>query len=736
MNIEFPRGNTGAAEGGSVRHASGRDSKSGGIASLGRMMLAERDRWVVWVPVAFATGIGGYFSLAREPGMVSMAVLCLAALALTVLAARRSGVSITLLAAVALSGFVAAKAQTTLTGTRFLVWPSGTVTVTGWVETIERHRSGAFRLVLRIDQISRLREEERPARVRMRSYHVEPDVTVGSPVVMRARLLPPPGPVMPGGFDYGRQLWFEKIGATGFVIGSVARREGAKDADSPIPRWRIAVERLRDRVAERIAAALPGLEGAFAVALVTGHRGQISEIHQEYMRASGLAHLLAISGLHMAMFAGGTFFFLRAVLALYPPWAASLPIKKWAAAGALTAAFAYLVLSGMGIATQRAFIMISVIFLSVLLDRTAISLRNVVIAAMIVLVLSPASLLSPGFQMSFLATASLVAFYEALRLRRQNRPAVAYRELGYARRALRILAIYVWGMIATTTVAGLATAPVGAFHFHRVAVYSHLGNILALPAMSLLVMPGLLGGVAAMPFGLEGPALLLAGKGIGFIVAVAQWVAELPGATRLVATQPISWLILNCLGLIWMCAWRSHVLRALGSIPLVVAAALMFSGGAPHVLIEREVKTIGIRNDQGALSIASGGAGRFSIQQWLRSEANAITPAEARRTKGLRCDTQACAAVLNGAGSPIKLAYVRHRGALWEECARVDILITSFTLARNCRGPSIVIDRRFALRNGAIAIVLSREGPRVITSRAVRGARPWVVERLRGPAER
>ena len=155
-----------------------------------------------------------------------------------------------------------------------------------------------------------------------------------------------------------------------------------------------------------------GRGGAVAAALVTGDRSAISRDTLSAMRDSGLAHLLAISGLHMGLVAAILFFGLRTLLALSERLALFYPIKKWAAAAALVGGFAYLVLTGGTIPTQRAFLMTGLVLVAVFLDRTAISMRLVAWAAAGILLIAPESLLSASFQMSFAAVVAFVAVYE------------------------------------------------------------------------------------------------------------------------------------------------------------------------------------------------------------------------------------------------------------------------------------------------------------------------------------
>jgi competence protein ComEC len=372
-------------------------------------------------------------------------------------------------------------------------------------------------------------------------------------VRLAAVLLPPPDATHPGGFDYARQVWFERIGAVGFAVSAPELLPPPAEPSLGV-RLAMSVELVRAVVAERIESRIAGEAGGIAAALVTGYRGGIPDDAQEALRVAGLAHILAISGLHMMLVVGTLFWGVRALLALSPGLALTRPIKKWAAAVALVGGAAYLVLSGGAIATQRAFIMAAIMMVAILVDRPAITLRNIAIAAMVVLVLTPEALLSASFQMSFAATIALVAGYEALRERRTPQRWRA----GLVAMLRRHVWQYVFALVMTALIAGFATAPYAAFHFNRVAVYGLIGNVGAMPLVGTLIMPPGLIAMCLMPFGLDGPFLWLMGQGIDMVLAVARAVAGLEGAVAVTPAFSLWSLGLMTLGGLWLALWRGR----------------------------------------------------------------------------------------------------------------------------------------------------------------------------------
>ena len=325
-------------------------------------------------------------------------------------------------------------------------------------------------------------------------------------------------------------------------------------------RWDIrawsVIERLRHGIGPRITAVLPGQTGAIANALITGARGGISEATNSAFRDSGLMHILAISGLHMAIMAGSVFYLVRLLLAAMPALALLYPIKKWAAVAAMLGALAYLLISGSSFATVRSAIMISIMFIAVLLDRPALALRNVVLAALLILIAFPESLFDVGFQMSFAAVLALICVYEEARKSRvwsllPERPSAW-------------LLLFVGGIIATTLIASTAVAPFAAYHFHKSQQYAVLANLIAIPICNFIVMPAALASLLAMPLGLEAAPLRVMGWGIDGMLWTAERVASLPGAVLHIPAMPTPAFLAIIGGGLWLALWQTRW-RVLGA---------------------------------------------------------------------------------------------------------------------------------------------------------------------------
>ncbi len=691
---------------------------------LGRAFAAERERWPLWLPVALGVGIGMYFALPFEPSAWIGPAATVGAIAVAALLLRRDGVGARLGALVLIAlatagaGFAVAQLRTAMVAAPVLAKPWGPGAVQGRVRAVEALPSGK-RIVLDQVALSRLPATDTPARIRVRlaGKTAPADLAPGQELRLRAALMPPPGPVAPGAFDFQRRAWFDRLGAVGYAV---ARPEIVRAAEpSGASLW---LADLRQRIAERVRAALPGDSGAVAAALLTGDRGAIPKSAIADMRDSGLAHLLAISGLHVGLVAGFIFLVVRGGLALLPPVALRYPIKKWAAVAALAGAFAYLMIAGATVPTQRAYLMIGLVFLAVLLDRSAMSMRLVAWAAIAILLLAPESLVTASFQLSFAAVVALVAGYEALRgrlsrWRRHN-----------GQRLWRRPVLYVAGIALTTLIAGAATGIFAIHHFNRMALYGLAANMAAVPITALWIMPWGLASMLLMPFGLEGLALLPMGWGIDLVLAVANSVSGWPGAVALVPAMPTVGLIAIALGGLWLCLWQ-RPWRLAGLAGLLVGLISIGWTPPPDILVTGDGKLIAARAASGSYMLSSGRSGRFAADGWLRraGERDRVPwPREGISADGrLRCDAVGCLYRVTGH----RVALVRNERALAEDCWRADHVISLEPVRIACPVPGHVIDRFDLWRNGGHAVWLGADGVRVESVNQTRGARPWVPRR-------
>lgn len=668
-------------------------------------------RLLPWLPVAFGTGIALYFTAEREPSTWAAIALVIVSVAASILL-RRRGVAfpVALALAAAAAGFATATLRAAAIAHPVLQAPA-VVSISGWVEMREK-RERSDRIVVRAHRIEGARLTETPERVRVavRRGMAPP---VGAFVELRARLSPPLTPLRPGGYDFARDQYFQKIGASGFVLGQV-KVVAPPEAPTLRLRYAAAIDAMRDGIDKRIRAVLPGNEGAIASALITGKRDAISKELNDAMYISSLAHVLSISGYHMALVATVVFFFVRAGFALFPAFASRYPIKKIAAIAAFAVAAFYLVLSGAEVATQRSFIMLSIVLLAVLVDRTALTLRTLAIAAMAVMVLSPESVVHPSFQMSFAATLALIAFYaNGVALGRPD----ADSPIG-ARIAL-------WGgreiaaLILASLLAGLATTPYAAYHFHRAAPYGVLANLLAMPVISFWVMPVGLFGLLALPFGFDGFFWRLMGQGISWMEAVALWVASLPGAVGRIAAFGVEPLLLGTAGLLLICLLRSP-LRWSGVAAAAIACLWALATPLPDVFVAADGRILAARDREGKLAVLKAGNDTFAIREWLAADGDGRAPGDHSLSEGTKCDQAGCVTRLaDGRYIALSLSPDSHQ----DDCRRAAIVVTPGHAPSSCA--AMVIDRPSRMRTGAVTLRREGDGFALTPSRPAGYDRPW-----------
>ncbi|WP_340109173.1 ComEC/Rec2 family competence protein [Pikeienuella sp. HZG-20] len=686
---------------------------------LRALWLKERPAFPLWTPVLLGLGVQIYFWMPVEPaGAVYPLLLAPPVLLWALLRRRRRGaalfgVAVLLVAA----GFSLAGARARLVAAPVLP-ASIDAGVEGVIRDVTRTAAGRPRLVLDQLYIFGLDAEATPARaqISLSSEAHLAGLAPGTTVSLFARLGPPGGPVEPGAFDYRRDAWFKTLGAIGFARGAPAVIP-AEAAPGPLRWLSIRLAAIRAKISAGIRARMPGESGAFAAAVTVGDRAAVDKDATRALRESNLAHLLAISGLHMGLVTALVFGAARLLLAAIPYTGRRWRTKRLAALIALAAATAYLLLSGASVATQRAYIMAVVALVAVIVNRPAITLRALAVAALTILILRPESLTHVGFQMSFAATAAIIAGFDYARERGWSA------HLGSGG-PLRRIGGYVLALAATSLLAGLATAPFAAFHFNRVANYGLLANLAAVPLMGFWVAPAGLIAAALAPFGLEGAALTAMGWGIDAIMGVARFVAGLEGAARGVAAAPGIVLTLITFGGLGLCLGR----RALRWAGLAATAAgfLIWVGvdARPEALVAPEGRLMGVMGPEGrALDHAK--TQSYAARNWLQRDGDEATQAAAAARGGF---TEGYAGSIGALSNGWRIANVLARrpapAALAALC-EPRVLIFAPGAAAPPEGPCRALIGEELTRLGAIAIDADGEDLRIRTVAEEAGRRPW-----------
>lgn len=686
------------------------------VATVPEQVLDDRDQWFLWAPVFIATGIGTFFLLPSDPDLpetlLPLMTFCIG-IAVT---PRHSIRRIILIAGLCLSlGFAAAGISSRISGKPPIVSSLLLINATG---TITRIQPGQKTTRVRLRHVrNSAGQAVTPGEIDLivSNKFIDNQVRYRK-VVFNARIRPPDPPEIPDGYDPQRRAWFDGVSASGFVW----RFDALDEKSAFLP----DIDRVRLYIAQAFRSAMPERTAEIAVALTVGERRGIRQGDIDILRDSGLAHLLAISGLHIGLVAGMTFFILRAILALIPSLALRYPIKKIAASGALPVAFLYMLLAGGTIPTQRAFIMTAIVLLAVLADRRAISLRLVAIAAIAILLTTPYALTGASFQMSFAAVTVIVAVYEQAgdRIRLQFYPEG---DPSILQRSGRWLILTLSTTLISTLAAGLATAPFAAHHFGQFALYGLLANIFAVPVAAYIVMPSLLLFVLLLPFGAIGIIAAIADWGIARILGWAEFVATLPNAAIDGLSLPLSPLIAISLGCLWLLIWRQPI-RFAGLLPVGCAIALTITARQPDLIIERTGKWVALRSADRTVDIL----GEGHVSGYMRRKLD-IGLAHQPVISDMRCDVIGCR--FQAGSHHIAFAIKGH--ALAEDCRQPGILISREPAPRNCPRPGLIIDRFDLWRYGAHAIALTGDRVIVETVHDHQGCRLWSRHPACRPAE-
>jgi competence protein ComEC len=591
--------------------------------------------------------------------------------------------------------------------------------VEGFVESFDRQTPKRARVVIRLASLKLDNAElaKRPFRIRA-SVRGAATLRPGSYIKMRAILGPPPEPVLPGGFDFARLSYYQGVGGSGYSLSKPELLDGKQlPADMTVRAW---LADWRARIGNRITSTVPGQTGQVAAALTVGQTAGLDEATMDDLRGSGLAHVISISGLHMSLVAGAVFWFLRWLLALFPSIALRYSTRKLAGGAALFCVTVYLALSGASVAAVRSYLMIAVVFLAILLNRPALSLRNVALAALLILIIMPDSLVDVSFQMSFAATAALIAGYERFG-----------RYLHFEARSVRERLIWqpvyvIGGVLVTTATAGLAVEPFSAYHFHNLTTYAALGNLLGGPPIDFLVMPAMVIALIAMPFGLDEWPLKIMGFGIDLMMSVAKYVASLPGAIIHLAAFPFAALLIIVLGGLWLIIWRRRW-RLAGLALIGAGIALTSLHKKPDILIDRDAKAIAVRGKDGLLQAPKSRKAHYSLGQWLKADGDSRKPKAAATGFGFQCDASSCLTLVKGQ----LVSFISKPDAITEDCRRAAILVAPMDIRQPCGARTLILDRGALWEKGATAIYLLDSGPRVETASEWRGVRPWSPARRR-----
>ena len=674
-------------------------------SAIAAWLEAERDQLPLWCPVMLGAGITGWFVL---PDALTWAALMIAAIgaALSAVAidpAGRGGRAVLIagLAVAAGCGLIWWRAERV--ATHVLARPA-MVDLRGQVLAVEPVPArGLTRLTVA------LATANLPPKVRINvdDGDLPTGLTSGSEVAMRARLMPPAPPAVPGAYDFARKAWFDGLGAIGKAIGPVRIASAGSAAIG-----------LREQMSNHIRERVDGSAGGIAAALATGDRGGIAEADDEALRRSGLAHLLSVSGLHVTAVVGSVFMIVLRLLALSPWLALRWPLRLIAGGAAAAAAVGYTLLTGAEVPTIRSCVAACLVLLALAIGREAMTMRLVAAGASIVLLLWPESLAGPSFQLSFAAVAAIVALHESGWARRW----LERREEGLMARLGRgLLALLLTGIVVE-----IALMPIALYHFHRAGIYGAAANIVAIPLTTFVIMPLEALALLLDLAGLGAPIWWLVEGALRLLLWIAHRVAEAPGAVTSVPWVPDGALALIVIGGLWIMLWRTRG-RAAGVLPILLGAAWIVATPPPDLLITGDGRHAAIRTGSG-LALLRDRAGDYVRDTLSETGGFDGEPPAMAAWRGARCSPDLCLAELVRGDRRWRIlatrsAYFIALREMAPLCRAADIVISDRRLPQGCTPRWLKLDRAALQETGGMAITL--DSGRIRTVRRAGAAHPW-----------
>ena len=611
-------------------------------AYVSENFFAEQSRWLAWIPFLFGIGIAVYFALPFEPNYWYSLGVFEATLLLFYLL-RHKGLHLLFTAILICEfGFMNIQLQTLLKSRKVAFTPEVTDYIKGQISEVSYNEKGRKRLLL---QNAENFDEPLKGKYRVTVMNGESaDFEVGQCVELVGTFFPPsPVPVL-NGFQLDRKYFYEEISGIGYANSSVFVIDCEQKQTSS---FRIRLNKIRQRITDDVAKILPPDEAGIVDAVLIGEQSRMPKLIVNNYRDSGLAHFLSVSGLHMGAIAGLVFFVLRFLLALFLAVALRYDVKKLAAAGAILFSSLYLLVSGMAVPAERAFIMTAVVLFGVIFNRQAISMRMVCFAGLVLLIISPQALISISFQMSFAAVVALISFYE-----KYARKITLW---SVNRGIFSKIFFYLAGIVICDFVASLATMPFAVYHFHRVSVYTSLANLLAGPLIGLILMPLILLCLVALPLGLSLYPLKALGYGVGWLNRITEFVSSLPHSVAYADSLPFWGFALIVCGGYWLCVWQRNW-RLWGVLPILIGVGSMFLGSQPDMVFASKGEGIALRDKNGEMLLMPMKTDGWTLSVWRENlhlkELNKEQKEELKKifagTKteleniALKCDAEKC----------------------------------------------------------------------------------------------
>ncbi len=682
-------------------------------AAIENWLFDERDQLPLLIPVGIGAGIIGWEILGDRALLV---ILTLAAILVFLGSIGREKLMWRSVANFAVLTFIVGFLAIMIKSAYFSAPPITETRISEFYARITKVEQLAARNKVRFELATGAHTNLPPKiRVNLNPDQFRPEFVPGAIIKLRARLMPPAGPTLPGAYDFSRRAWFSGIGASGSALGVVELHKASTNIEF--------FGGARAWIAKQIKRSLPADSGAIALALATGEQGAILEADAEAMRRSGLAHLLSISGLHVTAVVGAIFLMFAKTLALFPRFALRQPVPIYAALAAAIGAIGYTLLTGAQVPTVRSCIAALMILAALALGRDALSMRLVAFGATIILLFWPEALAGPSFQLSFAAVSTIILLHDS----KWMRDFAAQVSAGITDRLFRAL----FGLLVTGLAIELVLAPITLFHFHKTGLYGALANIIAIPLTTFVIMPFEALAILFDFAGLGSPFWWVAGQGISAILVIAHYVSALPGAVATLPAMPSWAFVIIVLGALWCGIFKTAV-RWCGLLPCLIGLVGILTAPYPDILVTGDGKHLAIVEPGRKLALLRPLAGEY-VRNTLQENAGiAGDPIAIEDWPGANCSPDSCVIALRRGGRDWTVLAIRTRYAipameLAAACRHVDIVVSERWLPYSCKPRWIKADRNMLEQTGGLAFYL-RDG-RVANVAEQNPNAPWYVAR-------
>lgn len=677
----------------------------------------------LWVPVCLATGIGIYFILPIEPTWYLLGLITSNCILLSLLLKKKYTLLALVICALSLVslGVTLASIRSKIVLAP-VIEKSKIYDLHGIITDIDTNHQGIARYIINVHTLAPLLPSETPEYVRVTIRTKTNNAQIGNHIFIQTKLSPPPRPVMPGAYDFARKSYFQRIGAVGFAISDVDITSKEQHSSNSIT---APIMRFRERIATHNNLTIGEKSGSIASALMVGKRFGIDDETMNHIRNAGIAHLLAISGLHLVIVTGFSFWATRFLLSRFTYIAEYYDIKKIAASCAILTGGIYLLMTGVPISALRAYVMTSLFLTAILLDREPTPMNSVALAATFILITKPESLLTPGFQMSFAAVIALIASFDLLN-RDTNH---GLYETSSARRFIR----YIGNIIFSSLVAAIATAPFGMYHFNNYSMYGVITNLIAIPLTTLWIMPLAMISMILYPLKLSFLTLIPMGYGIDLLLSIAKQIASLPYAYRVVPSFSPIILSITIFSGLWLCLWKTKIRFA--AIPAIIIGGTLIHitshHDVPNIIISGDAsKGYALLDSQGNLMFSEKGRNNYERDTWIRrtgmNEHEQISTTSTSIDQ-YHCDNLSCIYNVNGTS----ISFSTDPASFVEDCQNTDIIVNlTFTNAykafpSECANKQI-ISRYHLWKEGTHTIKIKKDGRAIIKTVYEQSLkRPW-----------